>query len=98
MENGLLIIETRKEKFKNPQYDPASPGRSPRRKQEFADYTSASLITHGIAEWQYGRVDVRARLPRGKGFWPAIWMLGTDRERVGWPACGEIDIHGKRRF
>ncbi len=92
VENGFLIIETRKEKFKNAQFDPAGPGQSRRRRQELADYTSASLITKGIAEWQYGRVDVRARLPRGKGFWPAIWMLGSDRERVGWPACGEIDI------
>ncbi len=92
VENGLLVIETRKEKFKNSQFDAASMRPSRRRQSEFADYTSASLITKGIAEWRYGRVEVRARLPRGRGFWPAIWMLGADRERVGWPACGEIDI------
>ena len=92
VENGSLVIETRKEKFRNPQFDSASMRPSRRRQSEFADYTSASLITKGIAEWRYGRVEVRARLPRGKGFWPAIWMLGADRERVGWPACGEIDI------
>ena len=39
-----------------------------------------------------GRIEVRAKLPRGRGVWPAIWMLGVDRERVGWPRCGEIDI------
>lgn len=92
VENGSLIIETRKERFKNAQFDPAGAGQSRRRRQEFAEYTSASVITRRIAEWQCGRVEVRARLPRGKGFWPAIWMLGSDRERVGWPACGEIDI------
>jgi beta-glucanase (GH16 family) len=91
-EGGFLILETRKEKYRNARFDPAASSQSPRYSQEFADYTSASVTTRGIAEWQYGRVEVRARLPRGKGFWPAIWMLGVDREKVGWPACGEIDI------
>jgi beta-glucanase (GH16 family) len=56
------------------------------------DYTSASLITKGKATWLYGRVEVRAKLPTGKGMWPAIWMLGGNIPEVGWPACGEIDI------
>jgi beta-glucanase (GH16 family) len=42
--------------------------------------------------WQYGRIEVRAKLPSGKGVWPAIWTLGTNITQVGWPACGEIDI------
>jgi beta-glucanase (GH16 family) len=92
VENGLLIIETRKEVWRNPQYDPQRQQRSWRFSRETADYTSASLITQGIAEWKYGRVEVRAKLPRGRGFWPAIWMLGSNRETAGWPACGEIDI------
>jgi len=57
-----------------------------------ADYTSASLITLGRAAWTHARVEVRAKLPRGRGVWPAIWMLGMNRDKVGWPACGEIDI------
>lgn len=57
-----------------------------------ADYTSASLITRGKAEWQYGRIEVRAQVPTGRGMWPAIWMLGTNISEVGWPECGEIDI------
>jgi beta-glucanase (GH16 family) len=63
-------------------------------KEEYqgADYTSASLITLGKAEWTYGRVEVRAKIPTGLGTWPAIWMLGTNIDQVGWPACGEIDI------
>ena len=55
-----------------------------------ADYTSASLTSR--ASWTYGRIEVRAKLPRGRGTWPAIWMLGLNIREVGWPACGEIDI------
>jgi len=55
-------------------------------------YTSASINTLGRFEFLYGRVEVRAKLPTGNGTWPAIWMLGTNRTQVGWPACGEIDI------
>ena len=59
---------------------------------EGAEFTSASLITRGKMEWIYGRFEVRAQLPTGKGTWPAIWMLGTSIDELGWPACGEIDI------
>jgi len=56
------------------------------------DITSASVITKGKKSFLYGRIEVRAKLPTGKGTWPAFWMLGTDIDQVGWPACGEIDI------
>jgi beta-glucanase (GH16 family) len=59
--------------------------------QGFA-YTSASINTRGRFEFLYGRVEVRAKLPTGNGTWPAIWMLGTNVNQVGWPACGEIDV------
>jgi beta-glucanase (GH16 family) len=72
IENGMLVIEARKEEF------------------EKGHYTSARLNTRGKAEWLYGRIEVRAKLPTGVGTWPAIWMMGT--RRVSWPACGEIDI------
>ena len=39
-----------------------------------------------------GRIDIRARLPKGKGIWPALWMLGTNIDQNPWPACGELDI------
>jgi len=55
-------------------------------------YTSASINTQGRFEFLYGRVEVRAKLPAGVGAWPAVWMLGTNRAQVRWPACGEIDI------
>lgn len=56
------------------------------------NYTSSRMITHDKFEFQYGRVDIRAALPYGKGLWPALWMLGEDIFTTGWPACGEIDI------
>lgn len=92
VENGKLIIEARKEQFKNPDFDPsASSQKRPSRSREFAEYTSASLTTRGKASWTYGRIEVRAKLPGGRGTWPAIWTLGTDRQS-GWPGGGEIDI------
>ncbi|WP_153301463.1 glycoside hydrolase family 16 protein [Endozoicomonas arenosclerae] len=55
-------------------------------------YSSASLTTQSRFEWTHGRVEVRAKLPQGRGVWPAIWLLGASIEEVGWPATGEIDI------
>ncbi len=55
-------------------------------------FTSARMKSIGLQEFQYGRIDVRAILPKGQGIWPAIWMLGANYPTVGWPACGEIDI------
>jgi beta-glucanase (GH16 family) len=54
--------------------------------------TSASINTLGKQDFLYGRIEVRARIPSALGSWPAIWMLGTNRSELGWPACGEIDI------
>jgi beta-glucanase (GH16 family) len=55
-------------------------------------FTSARLITKNKASWTHGRIEARIRIPRGKGIWPAFWMLGTNIDAVGWPNCGEIDI------
>jgi len=57
-----------------------------------AEYTSSRLITQGKQNFRFGRIDIRAVLPEGQGLWPALWMLGTKINAVGWPACGEIDI------
>jgi len=54
-------------------------------------YTSARLVTKGKGDWTYGRIEVRAKLPKGLGTWPAIWMLGSKTPLV-WPDDGEIDI------
>lgn len=56
------------------------------------NYTSARLLTQGKASWTYGRFEIRAKLPKGVGTWPAIWMLGDNITTAGWPTCGEIDI------
>ena len=93
VENGHLVIEGRKERFANPLFQPGGdPKRKRRTATAVADYTSASLITEGKASFLYGRVEVRAKLPQGRGVWPAIWMLGTSHQTIGWPRCGEIDI------
>lgn len=64
-----------------------------RREQvEGREYTSARLRTLGKGDWTYVRVEARARLPRGQGIWPAIWMLPSDNAYGGWAASGEIDI------
>jgi beta-glucanase (GH16 family) len=92
VEDGMLVIESRKEKFENPKFDPDAKKRDWRTTRKYADYTSASLITKGKASWTYGRFEIRAKLPTGRGTWPAIWTLGTNFDKVSWPACGEIDI------
>jgi hypothetical protein len=56
------------------------------------NYTSSRIKTQGLQSFQYGRIDVRAALPYGQGYWPAIWMLGENISSAGWPSCGEIDI------
>jgi beta-glucanase (GH16 family) len=66
------------------------------RKENYGEaaYTSASVNTKGRFSFQGGRVEVRARLPEGRGVWPAVWTLGVniDDPDVSWLACGEIDI------
>lgn len=74
VENGLLIIEAKK--------DADYP----------KGYTSARLVTKGKAAWQFGYIEVRAKLPEGVGTWPAIWMLAEENRHGGWPNNGEIDI------
>lgn len=78
VENGNLVIEAR--------LDSVQVG------GKTVPVTSASLTTKGIAEWQYGRIEVRAKIPSARGTWPAIWMLGKNTSEIGWPAGGEIDI------
>jgi beta-glucanase (GH16 family) len=85
--HGLLIIEGRRERVKNPQYNSTSSDWQKNR--EYADYTSACLITRGLHEWTFGRVEVRAKISAKAGLWPAIWMLGAGRT---WPSCGEVDM------
>jgi beta-glucanase (GH16 family) len=55
-------------------------------------FTSSRIVSKKKGDWLYGKLEIRAKLPKGKGTWPAIWMLSTDWEYGGWPASGEIDI------
>ncbi|MBJ7881110.1 glycoside hydrolase family 16 protein [Gelidibacter salicanalis] len=61
-------------------------------KAENGNYTSSRIKTENLFEFTYGRVEVRAKLPKGAGTWPAIWMLGANYDTNAWPASGEIDI------
>jgi beta-glucanase (GH16 family) len=74
IENGILIIEARKELYKS------------------SEFTSARVITKNKGDWKYGKVEVKAKIPDGRGTWPAIWMLPTLNRRMSWPLDGEIDI------
>lgn len=55
-------------------------------------YTSTRIVSKGKGDWLYGRIETKAKLPKGRGTWPAIWMLPTDWAYGGWPESGEIDI------
>lgn len=79
VEGGSLVIEARKEQL-DTQADYGG-----------QDYSSGKLVTEGLGHWQYGFIEVRAKLACGKGLWPAIWMLGSDGS-MGWPGMGEIDV------
>lgn len=78
LENGCLIIEARKDR--------------PNIQGTIRDYSSGRLRTKYRGDWKYGKFEVRARVPEGKGLWPAIWMLPTDEKYGSWALSGEIDI------
>jgi len=76
IENGMLIIEARRDNF------------------DGHEYTSARLVSRDKGDWTYGRIEVRAKIPAGRGTWPAIWMMPTlsTYGNGSWPDNGEIDI------
>ncbi|MGO4209291.1 family 16 glycosylhydrolase [Terriglobus sp. 2YAB30_2] len=78
-ERGHLVIMARKEAFTG------TDGIA-------REYTSARLQTKGKFAQKYGRFEARIRIPKGQGMWPAFWLLGSDIDAAGWPACGEIDV------
>jgi beta-glucanase (GH16 family) len=78
VEDGHLVIEARKEDFE-------SAGQK-------RGFTSGRIRTKHRADWKYCRVEVRAKLPTGRGLWPAIWMLPSQDKYGGWASSGEIDI------
>jgi len=84
LENGFLILQGL--------IEPGYSGTDYTGSNYTADYTSGRINTDNKFSRTYGRFDIRAKLPKGKGSWPAIWMLGESISSIGWPACGEIDI------
>ena len=78
IEDGNLVIQALRETYSGP--------------DGTRDYTSARMRTLNKGDWKYGRFDIKAKLPFGKGVWPAIWMLPSDWVYGGWAASGEIDI------
>lgn len=91
IEDGRLIITALKESFTGPAL-PAHMRQAGDTKIATKPFTSARMVTRGKAAWQYGRIEVRAKLPQGQGTWPAIWMLPEDNAYGSWAASGEIDI------
>ena len=84
--NGLLRIVALEESYTGPDF----PGDT---RQKTQPYTSGKLITQDLADWRYGRISLRAKLPEGQGTWPAFWMLGSSGVYGNtWPLIGEIDI------
>lgn len=86
--DGFLIIEARKEEKLNPNFISKN-HKDWTKKRDSIKVTSSCLITQGKHSWQYGRFEMRAKIPVGKGMWPAFWTLGV---QGNWPANGEIDI------
>jgi len=87
--NGLLVIEARREHKPNPGY--VTNSANWRTGREWIDYTSASITSRRLQEFTYGKFEMRARIDTRLGSWPAFWTLGAP-PRIGWPACGEVDI------
>ncbi len=88
--NGKLVITAKREKKPNPEWEPDATGW--KKSRRYITYTSASVTTKGLHAWQYGRFEFRAKIDIDAGMWPAIWMLGANRDQAGWPESGEIDI------
>jgi len=86
--DGFLIIEARKESKVNPIFV-SKKDKDWRKNRDSIKVTSSCLITQGKHSWKYGRFEMRAKIPVGKGMWPAFWTLGIEGN---WPANGEIDI------
>ena len=84
LENGHLVLQGN--------IEPGYPGTDYLGNNYVADYTSGRVNTDDKFSTTYGRFDIKAKLPAGKGSWPAIWMLGESISSIGWPQCGEIDI------
>jgi beta-glucanase (GH16 family) len=78
VEDGKLVITADKEDYSGPDGS--------------RHYTSARLVTKGHADWKYGRIEARIKMPKGQGMWPAFWMMPAGDVYGSWARSGEIDI------
>jgi beta-glucanase (GH16 family) len=93
VKDGNLVIQARKERRRGYALPVEQRTNKAARAQEVTlPYSSAKLVTKGKADWRYGRISVRARLPQGQGTWPAIWLLPANEVYGPWAASGEIDV------
>lgn len=92
VEDGKLVIVAREETYSGPALFDDDPNFDPDDTSVTKEFTSARLRTKNKADWRYGRIEVKAKMPEGQGMWPAIWMLPTENVYGGWPLSGEIDI------
>ncbi len=86
-ENGVLLIEGKSVQIPNPNFEAGNANWRKNRKE--INFTSASIQTKGLQEWQFGTFLIRAKIDTTLGSWPAIWTLGNSGQ---WPTNGEIDI------
>lgn len=88
--DGYLHLIAREESFTGPALPPEFASKpNPNATQPF---TSGKIRTRGIASWQYGKIEFRAKPPKGQGTWPAVWMMPANDYYGAWPLSGEIDI------
>jgi beta-glucanase (GH16 family) len=87
VQNGVLVIEARREQVANPNFQAGSTDW--KRNRAFAAYTSSSMTTSSRHSFTYGRFEIRARIDTRLGSWPAFWSLGSG---TPWPQSGEVDI------
>ena len=87
---GLLYLTALEERFTGPDRPPEIASMpNPNKTQPF---TSGKIRTRKLASWTYGKFEFRAKVPKGQGTWPAVWMMPADDHYGGWPLSGEIDI------
>jgi len=82
VQDGYLHLTAFKDRKNWPNIDPS----------RYAQYASGKVITRDKFSWKYGRIDFRASVPPGQGFWPALWMMPQDNFYGGWALSGEIDV------
>jgi beta-glucanase (GH16 family) len=85
--DGVLVIEGKKVSQPNSNFSVGH--KDWKKSRKTIEYTSACLTTKGTHPWQFGRFEIRAKIPAANGLWPAIWTLGVEGQ---WPSNGEVDI------